>query len=150
MTDRVIALGDGTKLQILAPVVRDRKGEYRKELDQWRRQGFVRVRIDGELHDLAEEIRLRKGARHSIELVVDRDSVVVRRKKNGLTVKEEDLPRKEVEAVRVYDSGSRQNRAGHCMELLTATTTLHVVKWEVREGLPEFGEELAGRLGLDG
>ena len=72
MTDRVLSLGEGTKLQVLAPVVRDRKGEYRKELDAFRRQGFVRVRIDGELRDLAEEIKLSKTARHSIDLVVDR------------------------------------------------------------------------------
>jgi len=72
ITDRVLALGEGTKLQVLAPVVRDRKGEYRKELDTFRRQGFVRARIDGELRDLAEEIKLSKTARHSIDVVVDR------------------------------------------------------------------------------
>ena len=72
MTDRVLALGEGTRLQVLAPVVRDRKGEYRKELDAFRRQGFVRARIDGEPRDLAEEIKLSKTARHSIDVVVDR------------------------------------------------------------------------------
>ena len=72
ITDRVLALGEGEKVQVLAPVVRDRKGGYRKEFDQWRRQGFVRVRVDGQLHDLADEIELRKSARHTIELVVDR------------------------------------------------------------------------------
>jgi len=72
MTDRVLALGEGAKLQVLAPVVRDRKGEYRKELDAFRRQGFVRARIDGELRDLAEEIKLSKTAKHSIDVVVDR------------------------------------------------------------------------------
>jgi excinuclease ABC subunit A len=72
MTDRVLALGEGTKLQVLAPVVRDRKGEYRKELDAFRRQGFVRARIDGKPRDLAEEIKLSKSARHSIDVVVDR------------------------------------------------------------------------------
>jgi excinuclease ABC subunit A len=72
MTDRVLALGEGTRVQILAPVVRDRKGEYRKELDGFRRQGFVRVRVDGELRDLADEIPLSKQHKHSIDLVVDR------------------------------------------------------------------------------
>ncbi len=75
ITDRVLALGEGEKVQVLAPVIRDRKGEYRKEFEQWRRQGFVRVRVDGELRDLAEDIKLRKSARHSIELVVDRLAV---------------------------------------------------------------------------
>ena len=58
MTDRVLALGEGARVQMLGPVVRGRKGEYRKELDDFRRQGFVRARIDGEIRDLAEEIAL--------------------------------------------------------------------------------------------
>jgi excinuclease ABC subunit A len=72
MTDRVMSLGPEAKVQILAPVVRDRKGEYRRELDGFRRQGFVRVRVDGTLRDLSEEIRLPKRAKHSIDVVVDR------------------------------------------------------------------------------
>ena len=72
MTDRIADLAEDTRLQILAPVVRDRKGEYRKELDDFRRQGFVRARIDGELRDLGEEIALEKSARHRIEVVIDR------------------------------------------------------------------------------
>jgi excinuclease ABC subunit A len=72
MTDRVLALGEGSKLQVLAPVVRDRKGEYKKELEAWRRKGFVRARVDGELRDLSEDIALSKRARHSIDVVVDR------------------------------------------------------------------------------
>ncbi len=72
MTDRVLELGPETRVQILAPVVRDRKGEYRRELESFRRQGFVRARIDGALHDLSEEIRLSKQAKHSIDVVVDR------------------------------------------------------------------------------
>jgi excinuclease ABC subunit A len=72
MTDRVMELPEGTRLQILAPVVRDRKGEYRKELEGFRRQGFVRVRVDGELRDLADDIRLTKRSKHSIDVVVDR------------------------------------------------------------------------------
>jgi excinuclease ABC subunit A len=57
---------------VLAPVVRGRKGEYKKELETFRRQGFVRVRVDGELHDLGDEIKLSRQARHDIDLVVDR------------------------------------------------------------------------------
>ena len=72
MTDRVLALGEGARAQILGPVVRGRKGEYQKELDDFRRQGFVRARIDGEIRDLAEEISLSKKRKHDIDLVVDR------------------------------------------------------------------------------
>jgi excinuclease ABC subunit A len=72
MTDRVLALREGTRVQVLAPVVRDRKGGYRKEIDDFRRQGFVRARIDGELRDLSEQVVLAKSARHSIDVVVDR------------------------------------------------------------------------------
>ncbi|HYB13717.1 MAG TPA: excinuclease ABC subunit UvrA, partial [Myxococcota bacterium] len=72
MTDRVLSLGEGARVQVLAPVVRDRKGEYKKELDAFRKQGFVRVRIDGELHELADEIVLSKQHKHTIDLVIDR------------------------------------------------------------------------------
>jgi excinuclease ABC subunit A len=75
MTDRVLSLGEGARIAILAPVVRDRKGEYRKELDGFRRQGFVRARIDGELRDLADEIALARTRKHTIEVVVDRLAV---------------------------------------------------------------------------
>jgi len=72
MTDRVLALGEGARVQVLAPVVRGRKGTYRKELEAFRKQGFVRVRIDGVEHDLAEEIKLSRSLVHEIDLVVDR------------------------------------------------------------------------------
>ena len=75
MTDRVLALGEGARVQVLAPVVRGRKGEHRKELETWRRQGFVRVRVDGELRDLGDEIRPARGAAHDIAVVVDRVAV---------------------------------------------------------------------------
>ncbi len=75
MTDRVLSLGDGARVSILAPVVRDRKGEYRRELDGFRRQGFVRARIDGVLRDLAEETPLARSHKHTIEIVVDRLAV---------------------------------------------------------------------------
>jgi excinuclease ABC subunit A len=72
MTDRVLALGEGARVSVLAPVVRGRKGIYRKELDEFRSQGFVRVRIDGELRDLSEDIKLARQQTHDIDLVVDR------------------------------------------------------------------------------
>ena len=70
--DRVLSMEKGTKVQIMAPVVRGRKGEHQKELDAARRSGFVRVRVDGNLYDLSEEIKLEKNNKHNIEVVVDR------------------------------------------------------------------------------
>jgi excinuclease ABC subunit A len=72
MTDRVIALGNETRLQILAPVIRGRKGEHRKELRELSKQGFVRVRVDGEMRELADEIVVAKQSKHDIDVVVDR------------------------------------------------------------------------------
>jgi len=72
VVDRLTALPADTRLFVYAPVVRDRKGEHRKELDDLRRGGFVRVRVDGELHELAEEIALARTVRHTIEVLVDR------------------------------------------------------------------------------
>jgi excinuclease ABC subunit A len=68
----VTSLPSGTKLQILAPIAIERKGEYKKELQQMRRDGFVRARIDGEMVDLTHDVILRKQQRHTIEIVVDR------------------------------------------------------------------------------
>ncbi|MBP1545371.1 MAG: excinuclease ABC subunit UvrA, partial [Oscillospiraceae bacterium] len=70
--DKITALPQGTKLQILAPVVKGRKGEHVKELEQARKSGYVRVRIDGIVYDLSEEIKLEKNKKHTIEIVVDR------------------------------------------------------------------------------
>ena len=72
IVDKVLELDDGTRVQLLAPVVRGRKGEHVKELDAARRAGFVRARIDGNLYDLSEEIKLEKNKKHIIEVVVDR------------------------------------------------------------------------------
>ena len=72
MVDRLMELPAGTRLHLLAPIVRGRKGEYRKELNDLRRQGYVRVKIDGETRDLADEIVLDKNKKHTIEVVVDR------------------------------------------------------------------------------
>ncbi len=76
MVDQIVHLGEGTKLQLLAPVVRGKKGTHVKVLDRARRSGYVRVRIDGNLYDLSEDIQLDKNIKHSIEVIVDR--IVVR------------------------------------------------------------------------
>jgi excinuclease ABC subunit A len=72
MVDRVMAMPDATRLLLLAPVVRDRKGEYRKELAELQRRGFTRVKIDGKLYEIAEVPALNKKIKHEIEAVVDR------------------------------------------------------------------------------
>ena len=72
MVDRIMQLPAGAKLLIMAQLVRGKKGEHKKVLEQIRREGYVRVRIDGELHDLSEEIALEKQKKHTIEIVVDR------------------------------------------------------------------------------
>ncbi len=70
--DKISSLPVGTKIQILAPVVKGRKGEHVKELEQAKKSGYVRVRIDGIVYDLSEEIKLEKNKKHTIEIVVDR------------------------------------------------------------------------------
>ena len=72
MVDQILALPERSRIQILAPVVRGRKGEHVKVLEHARKSGFVRVRIDGSLYELSEEIHLDKNIKHSIEIVVDR------------------------------------------------------------------------------
>jgi excinuclease ABC subunit A len=72
ITETLLHLPKGTPLTVLSPIVRGKKGEYRRELEELRRDGFVRVRIDGQKRDLSEEIRLDKNKRHEIDVVVDR------------------------------------------------------------------------------
>ena len=72
MVDQIMALPEGTKIQLLAPVVRGRKGEHVKVLERAKRSGYVRVRIDGNLYELTEEIKLEKNNKHYIEIVIDR------------------------------------------------------------------------------
>ena len=72
IVDKLFELEEGTKIQLLAPIARGRKGTYVKELDNARRSGYVRVRIDGNMYDLSEEIILDKNKKHNIEIVVDR------------------------------------------------------------------------------
>ena len=72
MVDAIASLPDGEKFQILAPIVRGRKGEYRKELLEMRKAGYVRARVDGKIVDLGEDISLDKQKKHTIEIIVDR------------------------------------------------------------------------------
>ena len=72
MVDQVVDLPDETRIQVLAPLVRSRKGEYSRLFDEMRRKGYVRIRVDGEVYELEEEIVLDKNKKHSIEVVVDR------------------------------------------------------------------------------
>ncbi|MBR6523008.1 MAG: excinuclease ABC subunit UvrA [Clostridia bacterium] len=76
ITDRVLKLGDGTKIMIMAPVIRGKKGEHKKILEDAKKSGFVRVRADGNMYELEEEINLDKNKKHTIEIVVDR--IIVR------------------------------------------------------------------------
>ena len=70
--DNIMKLPEGTRIQVLAPVVRGRKGEYTKQLQEYQKEGFVRVRIDGENYELSDDINLDRKKKHDIELVVDR------------------------------------------------------------------------------
>ena len=72
MVDQILSLPEGTRIQLLAPVVRGRKGEHAKVLERAKRSGYVRVRVDGSLYELTEEIKLDKNIKHNIEIVVDR------------------------------------------------------------------------------
>ena len=72
IVERILSLETGTRIQLLAPIVRGRKGEYVKELENIRKSGYVRVRIDGIIYDLSEKIKIEKNKKHTIEVVVDR------------------------------------------------------------------------------
>ena len=72
IVDNVLKLEEGTKIQVLAPVVRGKKGEYKKQLEEYQKEGFVRVRIDGQIYELSDDIELDRKKKHDIELVVDR------------------------------------------------------------------------------
>ncbi len=70
--DKILAYKEGTRLQILSPIARRKKGEFKKELEKVKKSGFVRVRIDGSVYDISEEINLDKNKKHDIEIIVDR------------------------------------------------------------------------------
>lgn len=72
VVEKIMKLESGSKIQLLAPIVRGRKGEYAKELESARKSGFVRVRIDGNVYDLSESIKIEKNKKHNIEIIVDR------------------------------------------------------------------------------
>jgi excinuclease ABC subunit A len=72
IVDHVAAMGDGARIHVLAPVVRGRKGEYRKELERYRKEGFARVKVDGAVRLLEDEIKLDKNKKHDLELFIDR------------------------------------------------------------------------------
>ena len=75
MVDQILSLPEGCRIQILAPVVRGRKGEHAKVLEQAKKSGFVRIRVDGNIYELSEDIKLEKNIKHNIEVVVDRLAV---------------------------------------------------------------------------
>ena len=70
--DKVMQMGEGSRIYVCAPVVRGRKGEFKKELEGFKKSGYVRVEVDGSLYDLEEEIKLDKNVKHTINVVVDR------------------------------------------------------------------------------
>ena len=72
IVDNIMELKEGTRIQVLAPVVRGRKGEYTKQLEEFQKDGFVRVRIDGEIYELSDDIELDRKKKHNIDLIVDR------------------------------------------------------------------------------
>jgi excinuclease ABC subunit A len=76
MVDRIMAMPEGTRLYLLAPIVRGRKGEYRKELADLQKRGFQRVKVDGQLHEIDKVPALNKKLKHDVEVVIDR--IVVR------------------------------------------------------------------------
>ena len=90
MVDQIMKLEEGTRIQILAPVVRGRKGEHAKVFERAKKSGYVRVRVDGNLYDLSDDIKLEKNIKHNIEIVVDR--LVVREGiEKRYTIKDADI-----------------------------------------------------------
>ena len=72
IADQITGLPEGSRVEIMAPLVRDRKGEYKKLFDDVRKEGYVKVRVDGKIYDVADDIPLEKNKRHSIDVIVDR------------------------------------------------------------------------------
>ena len=72
IVDNILSLPEGAKIQVLAPIVRGRKGEYKKQLEEFQKQGFVRVKIDGEVYELTDDIEIDRKKKHDIDIVVDR------------------------------------------------------------------------------
>ncbi|HEY3329019.1 MAG TPA: excinuclease ABC subunit UvrA [Capsulimonadaceae bacterium] len=72
MVDTIMEMPEGSKIQVMSPIIKGRKGEYRKELEDLRKEGFVRVRVDGQMHETSEDIALDKNKKHDIDIVLDR------------------------------------------------------------------------------
>ncbi len=106
IVDRVLELGEGTRLHVMAPVVRGRKGEYKKLFEEIRKEGFVRVRVDGVLHEVTDEIDLDKNKKHEIYVVVDR--LVVRADIRGRLTDSVETALKRGEGVVVIDVVERE------------------------------------------
>src|SRR5947209_9341356 len=83
IVDAVLNLPEGSRIMLLAPLVSGRKGEYKSIFEDMRRSGYVRIRVDGKIHDLSEEIELDKQKKHTIEVVVDR--LVIRKEQKATT-----------------------------------------------------------------
>ncbi|MCI8273420.1 MAG: excinuclease ABC subunit UvrA [Clostridia bacterium] len=99
--DNVMKLEEGTKIQILAPVVRSRKGEYTKLFEELQKEGFARVRVDGEMYELTDEIKLNKNKKHEIEIVVDR--LVIKKEIIGRLTESVELALKHAENMVLID-----------------------------------------------
>ena len=119
IVDQVMELPEGTKFQVLAPIVRGRKGEYEKLLDELARKGFPRARIDGEVRDLSEPIRLAKTYKHTIEVVVDR------------LVAKPDIRRRVADSIET------------ALELAEGIASIAVVTHEGHEEIQTFSQKLA-------
>ena len=119
MVDRILTMEEGTRAYLLAPIVRDRKGEYRKEMLELRKQGFQRVKVDGEFHELDTPPTLDKKFRHDIDVVVDR--IVVR---EGIETRLADSLRTALDladGIAILETVRHQDRRMGAVELRTRT-----------------------------
>jgi excinuclease ABC subunit A len=112
MVDAILSLPNGSRLLLLAPVIRERKGEHQKVFEDARKQGFVRVRIDGEVRDLDDDIKLEKYKQHSIDVVVDR--LIIRHPDSASPASTADHP----DRVRIADSVETALKVGNGMLLV--------------------------------
>jgi excinuclease ABC subunit A len=109
IVDAVLSLPEGSRIQLLAPLVQGRKGEYKQVFEEMRRAGYVRVRVDGTIYDLGDEIDLDKQKKHTIEVVVDR--LVIRKRARGGYEEPRSL-RKVAERPALYDVNAQQDAEG--------------------------------------
>ncbi len=101
IAEKIASLPEGTKIQLLAPIVKGRKGEHTKEIEKIRRSGYARIRVDGNTYDLSEEIKVEKNKKHIIEIVVDR--LVVRKEMNARLTDSIETALKESDGMLVVD-----------------------------------------------